>query len=208
MTKLNIKTLGELLEKDKKGVGDVKRMIDRYGIYYWAPWKEWEAAPKDVNSSEQIINNAISALCDYADIFGKLISTSAPEEFYHNPGKHIIYSYGYNQDEGGKLFVEKTHIQTLEEQIEGLKEENKRLGGVYESQVDKELVAPELELANQIYREALKKRDPKTNRVEGKTPRKWMLDTLAEMDAGLEDPEMKRIASVANWNKKQTNKSK
>ncbi len=206
MTKLNIKTLGELLEKDKKGVGDVKRMIDRYGIYYWAPWKEWEAAPKDVNSSEQIINNAISALCDYADIFDKLISTKAPEEFYDNPGEHDIYRYGFNQDESGDLFVEKTHIQTLEEKIESLKEENKRLGGVYESQVDKELVAPELELANQIYREALKKRDPKTNKVEGKTPSNWMKGRLGEINNALKDSVKNRIAAVANWSKEQTNK--
>ena len=109
--------------------------------------------------------------------------------------------YGFNQDENGKLFVKNTPIQTLEEQIESLKEENKRLGGVYESQVDKELIAPELELANQIYREALKKRDLKASKVEGKTPREWMVDRLSKIDSAMIDSVKLRIASVANWKK-------
>ena len=40
MTKLNIKTLGELVEKDNKKTGDVKRMIDQYGVYYRNRWPE------------------------------------------------------------------------------------------------------------------------------------------------------------------------
>ena len=208
MTELNIKTICDLVQKDNKKLGEIKRMIDSYGVYYLNRWEEWEAAPKNVNSSEQIINNAISALGDYADIFDERTSIEVVEDFYNNPSHHDIYKYGFNQDENGKLFVKKTPIQTLEEQIEILKEDNKRLGGVCEPQVDKELVAPELELANQLYREASNKRDPKTNKVEGKTPREWMLATLAKMDLRLEDPAMKRIASVANWDKKQTNKPK
>jgi len=40
MTKQNIKTLGELVEKDNKKTGDVKRMIDQYGVYYRNRWHE------------------------------------------------------------------------------------------------------------------------------------------------------------------------
>ena len=208
MTELKIKTLGELVEKDKKKVGDVKRMIERYGIYHLNRWYEWEAAPKDVSNSDQIINNAISALGDYADIFDERTPVEDAEDFFRNPDQLDIDRYGFNQDENGNLFVEKTRIQSLEDEIENLKEENKRLGGVHKTLANNNLVAPELVLANQIYREALKKRDPKTNKVEGKTPRRWMLDSLAEMGTGLEDTAIKRIATVANWDKKQTNKSK
>jgi hypothetical protein len=208
MTELNIKTICDLVQKDNKEFGDIKRMIENYGVYYLNRWEEWEAAPKNLSSSDQIINGAISALGDYADIYYTRVSNEELANYYSDPTVPRITRYGFNQDENGKLFVKKTPIQTLEEQIEILKEDNKRLGGVCEPQVDKELVAPELELANQLYQEALKKRDPKTNKVEGKTPREWMLATLVKMDLRLEDPAMKRIASVANWDKKQTNKSK
>ena len=205
MTELNIKTLGELVEKDKKKVGDVKRMIERYGIYYLNRWHEWEAAPKGSSISDQIINNAISALGEYADIFDERTPIEDVEDFFRNPDQLHIYRYGFNQDKNGNLLVEKTHIQTLEEQIESLKEENKRLGGVYESQTNKKLVAPELELANQLYRDALKKRDAKTNKVEGKTPLNWMQDRLQKIDSKLGDATIKRIASVANWHNKHSN---
>ena len=205
MTELNIKTLGELVEKDKKKVGDVKRMIERYGIYYLNRWYEWEAAPKGSSNSDQIINNAISALGEYADIFDERTPIEDVEDFFRNPDQLHIYRYGFNQDKNGNLLVEKTHIQTLEEQIENLKEENKRLGGVYESQTNKKLVAPELELANQLYRDALKKRDAKTNKVEGKTPLSWMQDRLQKIDSKLGDATIKRIASVANWHNKHSN---
>ena len=207
MTKLKIKTLGELVEKDKKKVGDIKRMIDSYGVYYLNRWEEWEAAPKNVNSSEQIINNAISALGDYSDIYNTRLSHEELGDYYGDPSDPPITRYGFNQDENGNLFVEKTHIQNLEEQIENLKEENKRLGGVYESQANKELVAPELELANKIYRDAVKKYDPASGKINGKTPTQWMEDALAGMDSSLEDSAIKRIASVANWKNKQ-NKAK
>ena len=208
MTKLNIKTICDLIQKDNKKLGNIKGMIDRYGVYYLNRWEEWEAAPKDLSSSDQIINNAISALGDYADIYHTRVSNEELADYYGDPSDPPITRYGFNQDENGNLFVEKTHIQTLEEQIEKLKEENKRLSGDYESQVDKELVAPELELANQLYRNALKKRDAKTNKVEGKTPREWIKSELAEMDVDLEDAAKLRIATVANWDKKQINKSK
>ncbi len=208
MTKLNIKTLGELVEKDKKKTGEVKRMIEHYGVYYRNRWHEWEAAPKGKSGSDMMINTAISALGDYADIFDERAPMDAAEEYYSNPNHHDIYRFGFQANENGELSVEQTRIQTLEEQIERLKEENKRLGGNYEPSIDKALVAPELELANQIYREALDKRDPKTNKVEGETPREWMLDRLPKIDETLGEPTMLRIASVANWDKKQTNKSK
>lgn len=208
MTKLNIKTLGELIEKDKKKTGDVKRMIDRYGVYYRNRWHEWEAATKDRSGSEQMIDAAISALGDYADIFDERAPMDAAEEYYSNPNNHDIYRFGFQANENSELFVEQTRIQTLEEQIELLKEENRRLGGKYEPSLDKDLLAPELELANQVYREAIDKRDTKTNKVEGKTPREWMLDRLSKIDDTLGEPTMLRIASVANWDKKQTNKPK
>jgi hypothetical protein len=208
MTKLNIKTICDLIQKDNKKLGDIKRMIDRYGVYYLNRWEEWEAAPKDLSSSDQIINNAISALGDYADIYHTRVSNEELADYYGDPSDPRITRYGFNQNENGNLFVEKTHIQTLEEQIENLKEENKRLGGDYESQIDKELVAPELKLANQLYRDALKKLDAKTNKVEGTTPREWIKSKLAKMDVDLEDAAILRIASVANWDKKQINKSK
>ncbi len=208
MTKLKIKTLGELVEKDKVKVADVRRMIERYGVYYRSRWHEWEAAPIEADGSKPIIDAAISALGDYADIFDPRTPMEAAEEFYRKPDNHDIFSYGFNQNEAGELYVEKTRVQTLEEQIERLKEENRRIGGNYEPSIDKNLVAKELELANQVYREAIDKRDPKTNKVEGKTPREWMLDRLAKIDETLGEPTMLRIASVANWDKKQTNKSK
>ena len=68
MTELNIKTICDLVQKGNKKLGDIKRMIERYGVYYLNRWEEWEAAPKDLSSSDQIINGAISALSDYADI--------------------------------------------------------------------------------------------------------------------------------------------
>lgn len=208
MTKLNIKTLGELVEKDNKKTGEVNRMIDRYGIYYRNRWHEWEAAPIGNSSSDLMINAAVSALGNYADIFDPRAHMDAAEEYYSNPNNHDIYRFGFNQNEAGELFVEMTRIQTLEEQVSRLTEENKTLGGIYESQSNKELIAPELEIANQVYREAIKQCDPDTNKVNGKTPREWMLSRLAEMDNDLEEPAIKRIASVANWDKKQTNKSK
>ena len=208
MTELKIKTIGELVEKDKVKVADVRRMIERYGVYSRTRWHEWEAAPAEDTNSKPTIDAAILALGDYADIFDARTPMDAAEEFYSEPENHNIFSYGFTQDEAGELYVEQTRIQTLEEQIEALKEENRRLGGNYNPSIDKNLIAPELELANQVYREALEKRDPKTNKVEGKTPREWMLDKLAKIDASLGDPTMLRIASVANWDKKQSNKSK
>ncbi|MBL6945589.1 MAG: hypothetical protein ISR47_03020 [Rhodospirillales bacterium] len=208
MKKTNIKTLGELIEKENQKTGDVKRMIDRYGVYYRNRLREWEAAPKDASGSEQMIDAAISALGSYADMFDERTPMDVVEEYYRNPHHHDIYRFGFQANENGELFVEQTRIQTLEDQIERLKEENKRLGGNYEPSIDKALVAPELELANQVYREALEKTDPKTNKVEGKTPREWMLDRLSKIDESLGEATMLRIASVANWDKKQTNKSK
>ena len=201
MTELNIKTICDLAQKDKNKLGDIKRMIESYGVYYLNRWEEWEAAPKDFSSSEQIINDAIFALSDYADIYYTRGSNKELADYYSDPSDPRITRYGFKQDENGNLFVKKTHIQTLEEQIENLKEDNKRLGGVYESQVNKELVAPELELANQLYRDALKKRDAKTNKVEGKTPREWIKLQLELMDLDLDKAAILRIASVANWKK-------
>ena len=205
MTELNIKTLGELAQKDEMKLGDIKRMIDLYGVYYLSRWGEWEAAPKNLSSSNQSINTAISVLADYAEIINGPNYIQATEEYFRYPDHQPIDRYGFNQDKNGNLFVEKTHIQTLEEQIENLKEDNKRLGGVWESQANKKLVAPELELANKIYREALKKQDPKTNKVEGKTPLNWMQDRLQKIDSKLGDATIKRIASVANWHNKHSN---
>ena len=207
MTELNIKTICALVQKDNKKLGEIKRMIDSYGVYYLNRWEEWEAAPKDASNSEQIINNAISALGDYADIHYTRVSNEELADYYGDPSDPGITRFGFKQDENGKLFVEKTHIQTLEEQIESLKEENKRLDGVFESQANKELVAPELELANKIYRDAVKKYDPASGKINGKTPTQWMEDALAGMDSSLEDSAIKRIASVANWKNKQ-NKAK
>jgi hypothetical protein len=201
MTELNIKTICDLAQKDKNKLGDIKRMIESYGVYYLNRWEEWEAAPKDFSSSEQIINDAISALSDYADIYYTRGSNEELADYYSDPSDPRITRYGFNQDENGNLFVEKTHIQTLEEQIEKLEEENKRLGGVYESQTNKKLIAPELELANQLYRDALKKRDAKTNKVEGKTPREWIKLQLELMDLDFDKAAILRIASVANWKK-------
>ena len=205
MTELNIKTICDLAQKDNKKLGDIKRMIESYGVYYLNRWEEWEAAPKDFSSSDQIINDAISALSDYADIYYTRGSNEELADYYSDPSDPRITRYGFKQDENGNLFVKKTHIQTLEEQIENLKEDNKRLGGVWESQANKKLVAPELELANKIYREALKKQDPKTNKVEGKTPLNWMQDRLQKIDSKLGDATIKRIASVANWHNKHSN---
>jgi|GEM_PF-661690 len=208
MTELSIKTLGELVENDKRKVADVKRMIEEYGVYVRTRWHEWEAAPAEDGRSKPVINAAISALGDYADIFDPRSPIEAAEEFYKKPNNHDIFSYGFNQDNAGQLYVKNTRIQSLEEQIERLKEENRRLGGNYEPSIDKELIAPHLELANQVYREALEKRDPKTNKVEGKTPRIWMEDRLAGMGLSLKDSMIKTIATVANWRKVQVNPPK
>ena len=85
MTELNIKTICDLVQKDNKKLGEIKRMIDSYGVYYLNRWEEWEAAPKNVNSSEQIINNAISALGDYSDIYNTRLSHEELGDYYGDP---------------------------------------------------------------------------------------------------------------------------
>ena len=49
--------------------------------------------------------------------------------------------------------------------------------------------------------EILKKRDAKTNKVEGKTPREWIKLQLELMDLDFDKAAILRIASVANWKK-------
>ncbi len=208
MKKSPIKVFAELLEKKNHTAGDLKRMVERYGVYHYNDLLEWKAAPIGEANSEQVVDDAISALKQYALIWDERYKHEAAPHFYKNPGEYDVYRYGFMQDEHGDFFVEKTRIQTLEEQIERLKEENRRLGGKYEPSLDKSLAAPHLELANQIYREALEKRDPTTNRVERETPKKWMISRLAEIDPNLTDNMTLTIATVANWSNEQRNKSK
>ena len=106
----NIKTICDLVEKDIKTIGEVKRMIKDFGVYHLNWCEEWEAAPKDLSSSDQIINNAISALGDYADIYHTRVSNEELADYYGDPSDPRITRYGFNQNENGNLFVEKTHI--------------------------------------------------------------------------------------------------
>ncbi len=208
MKKTPIKNFADLLEKENHKAGDLKRMVERYGVYHYNDFLEWEAAPIGEGNSEQVIDNAISALKQYSQIWDGRYKHEAAPHFYEHPEEYDVYRYGFMQDEHGNFFVENTHIQTLEEQIERLKEENRRLGGNYKPSLDKGLIARHLELANQIYREALDKLDPKTNRIGSRTPKKWMEFRLAGMGLDLSDSMIKTIATVANWSPEQTNKPK
>jgi hypothetical protein len=122
MTEIKYKTLDELLHKDSKKIGDVKRMIERYGIYSYTRWEEWEAAPKGKGSSEQAIKNAISALGEYADIRSEG-SQQSLDDYYRNPDNQAICRYGFRVENNNKLFVENTALQNQEELIEQLQSE-------------------------------------------------------------------------------------
>ena len=206
MKKTNIKTFRTILTNDNMSARDLAQLVKINGVLYINRWGDWVASLPGDAATKDVTDTALDEIANYVSAY--ICRDSQRVEEHYDSSHHPLDNFGFTIGEDNKLFVEKTAVQNLDDQLANLKEENKRLGGVYKPQVNKELVAPELELANKIYREALKKRDPNTNKVEGKTPREWMLATLAKMDAGLEDPAMKRIASVANWDKKQTNKSK
>jgi len=207
VTKNNVKSFRVLLSKDGMKISYIAQLVQINGVLFRNRWGTWEAAFPDSPEVNPKIETALNALSDYVTAEADMNSQYL-EEYYNSGTHHPFDDFGFQEDDKGNLFIEKTPVQTLEDEVERLKEENKRLGGKYEPSIQKDLVAPELELANQIYREALDRRDPETNKVEGKTPREWMLDRLAKIDNSLGEPTMLRIASVANWDKKQTNKSK
>ena len=199
MKKTNIKTFRVLLIKDKMRARELAELVEVNGTHYIDRWGDWKASLPGNAETKDVIDAALNVLSDYASAHN--IMDSPYIEEFHDSSHHPLDNFGFTIGKDNKLFVEKTAVQNLEEQIENLKEDNKRLGGVYESQVNKELVAPELELANQLYRDALKKRDAKTNKVEGKTPREWIKLQLELMDLDLDKAAILRIASVANWKK-------
>ena len=195
----NIKRFRALLIKNTMDANELAQLVRINGTLYINRWGAWEASlPGDVETKD-VIDAALNALSDYASAHINLDSQYVEE--FHDSSHHPLDNFGFTIGKDNELFVEKTAVQNLEDKLENLKEENKRLGGVYESQVNKELVAPELELANQLYRDALKKRDAKTNKVEGKTPREWIKLQLELMDLDLDTAAILRIASVANWKK-------
>jgi len=205
--KKNIKTFRILLIKDNMEINELAQLVKTNGTLYRNRWRAWEASlPRNAKTKDGI-DAALNVLADFASAVNQGMEYWF-EELDDFSIHHPLDNFGFTIGENNELFVEKTAVQTLEDQLENLKEEIKRLGGVYEPQVNEELVAPELELANQLYRDALKKHDANTNKVEGKTPREWIKSELSKMNLDLEDAAILRIATVANWDKKQINKSK
>ena len=217
MTELYIKTLDELLHKDSKKIGDVKRMIERYGIYLYNRWHEWEAAPKDKGGSEQTIKDAISALGEYADLFHEGADQQIMDDYYRKPDNQTICYYGFRVGNNNRLFVENTAVQNQEEQIEQLQSEltsakneidklKEQLSEISTwtgfADVEEELIPKELDIALQVYRSAIKSYDPETGLINGKhTPREWMIVKVNDDFLPDQEPAAKRIATVANWKK-------
>ena len=218
MTKLNIKTLGELVEKDNKKTGDVKRMIDQYGVYYRNRWHEQEAAPRDASGSEKMIAAAISALGNYADIFDERAPMEAAEEYYSDPNHHDIYRFGFQAKKDGKLFVDKTAVQNQEELIEQLQSElasikidvkslREQLNEISTwtgfDDVNDELIPKEHDVALQVYSSAIRAYNPETGEMDNNQPiKKWLKHKASEFfEDNQGDATYERVATVANWKK-------
>jgi hypothetical protein len=120
MTELDIKTLDELLHKDNRPIGDLKRMIENHGVCFIDGYEEWKAAPTNVASSGRPIEAALSALREFAYIRRSDTAPQLIEDYYRKPDSQPICFFGFNQDTTGNLFVKKMVIQNQEERIEQL----------------------------------------------------------------------------------------
>lgn len=128
MTDPRIKTLDELLHKGPDSIGDVKRMIEGNGICFLDGYEEWKAAPLNKPGSDGPISAALLALREFAQVRRSDADPQLIEDYYRKPDSQPICFYGFNQDDDGKLFVDKSPVQEQEELIQRLLDELNEVG--------------------------------------------------------------------------------
>jgi len=212
-------TFFDLLFDTKMTARELSKLVEINGVQHLSEWDDWQAALPGNPNGKEVIGAALEEIATFAKAFATN-DTEWMSQFYVCEAEgehHPLHNYGFNLGRNGELLVEKSPLQTQEDQlrqvqsdlanaqqeITDLKNQLKEISTwTGFDDVEEELVPKELDIALMVYRDAIREYDFSTGLMNnGDRPKDWIKDKVENDYLKGKTATADRISMVANWSK-------